>query len=225
MSELSQIIDISDDEDEGWIDRDPARAPVIRRMKGFYFNHDDAIFETGGKDFSQFFLSEELSDIKIKCEEETYNCHKIILASSSPVFKAMLNYDMVEVTSGCINIENFKPKVVKFALEFIYKSYINVMEVRENATFASDLLAIAEQYQLDELKRMCEIELCSYGLGFDNALNLLVLGDRFRAPELKECALELIVNMRREVFENWGTKLVKFVKAYPELSAMIMKLL
>ena len=82
-------------------------------------NGDTSLVNTGGKDFSDYFLSELLSDFKITCEDVTFNCHKIILANGSPVFEAAINSDMLEAKSGCLEIEDCKPSVVKFILEFI----------------------------------------------------------------------------------------------------------
>ena len=42
------------------------------------------------------FTSNEYADITIECGDKKFKCHKIILASRSPVFKTMFDADMKE---------------------------------------------------------------------------------------------------------------------------------
>ena len=44
---------------------------------------------TFSKSFSQFYRSEEMSDVQIQCEDQIFYAHQIILSAGSPVFRAM----------------------------------------------------------------------------------------------------------------------------------------
>ena len=48
------------------------------------------------EDLANYCCSNELSDIQIKCQDETFDAHQVILSARSPVFKRMLESDMVE---------------------------------------------------------------------------------------------------------------------------------
>ena len=48
------------------------------------------------QDFANYCCSNELSDIQIQCQDETFDAHQVILSARSPVFKRMLESDMVE---------------------------------------------------------------------------------------------------------------------------------
>ena len=182
---------------------------------------DTTLVKTGGKDFSDYFLSELFSDFKITCEDVTFNCHKIILANGSPVFEAAINSDMLEAKSGCLEIEDCKPNVVKFILEFIYKSEIDIKNLKEDPVFAMEVLAAADKYRMEKLKDLCEKKLC-FQIVTENALQLLIVGDMYGAAELKESALKIIVKNKKNIVNQEDFNL--FVKRHPQLTVEIMKL-
>jgi hypothetical protein len=68
---------------------------------------------------------------------------------------------------------------------------------------ASELLAAAEKYQLDDLKDLCEEQLMA-STEPGNALALLLLANRFRASALRQKAMEFVLpNMQAiHIFPN-----------------------
>ena len=109
-----------------------------------------------------------------------------------------------------------------FILEFIYKSQVDIKNLKEDPTFTSDVLAAAEKYRLEKLKDLCEKELCTQ-IRMENALELLVVGDMFGAVKLKESALKLITKKKKAIINQ--RDFPQFMKSYPELSFEIMKLI
>ena len=204
---------------------DPAILDIVRsnvKKRCDMGNSDTTLVKIGGKDFSDYFLSELLSDFKILCEDVSFNCHKIILATGSPVFEAAVNSDMLEAKSGCLKIEDYKPSVVKFILEFIYKSEIDIKNLKEDPVFAMEVLAAADKYRMEKLKDLCEKKLC-FQIVTENALELLIVGDMYGAAELKESAQKLIFKKKKEIVDQEEFGL--FVKNHPELAVGIMKLI
>ena len=65
-------------------------------------------------------VDDRFTDIKIKCGPSEYHCHKVILASYSPVFRRMFQVDMVEKATGEVNMRDVHPEVVKMMLEWMY---------------------------------------------------------------------------------------------------------
>ena len=186
-------------------------------------NGDTTLVNIGGQDFSDYFLSEVLSDFKILCEDVTFNCHKVVLAAGSPVFEATVNSNMLEAKSGCLKIEDFKPNVVKFILEFIYKSQMDIKTLKDPA-FAREVLVAAEKYRLEKLKGLAEKELCAQ-IVIENALELLVFGDMHRAAKLKESAQELITKKKKDIVNFNPDDFRQFMKIYPDLSFEILNML
>ena len=64
----------------------------------------------------------------------------------------------------------------------------------------SDLLGVADNYELNDLKEMCEEKLCS-SLPVENSIECLVLGDLHRASKLKKMALKLVAKNTRKIVD------------------------
>jgi len=145
----------------------------------------------------------------------------VLVAAKCPVFYAMLQNNMVEASSGTIEDRDMKPTVLKAVLDSIYKNKIDAKDLKDDPDFAGDLLAAAEMYNMTRLKQICEDVLCDI-LAVDNVLMYLVIGDRHGATKLKEQALKLIVEKKKEVVshENWG----EFVETYPKLTVEMTKM-
>ena len=60
----------------------------------------------GGKKLHEkLYLNDEISDVKIFCQDKIFNCHKLILACQSKVFKTMLlDSNMAESISGEVKV-------------------------------------------------------------------------------------------------------------------------
>ena len=138
----------------------------------------------------------EFSDVVIHCNGTIFPCHQIILATRSSVFRAMLSAEMLEAQTKRIDIKDSRPEIVGEMLRFIYTGDIPDERLSEMAT---DLLRVADMYQLDFLRKMCEANLCST-LKVENSIELLVLGDMYHAPQLKKRALDLVaMNIKKIV--------------------------
>ena len=94
----------------------------------------------------------EFRDIKIICGPSVYHCHKVILAANSPVFRRMLQTDMVEKATGEVNMRNVHPEVVKLMLQFMYH---NDIDRRADDNTISDLHDLADMYLIKDLKDLC----------------------------------------------------------------------
>ena len=136
---------------------------------------------------------EEFTDIEIYCEETVFPCHQLVLAAGSPVFRAMLNANMIEKQTKKIVIDDYKPEIVAEMLNFLYTGDVH-NEILEKT--AKKLLGVADKYLLDHLKAMIEEKLCSF-LNVDNSIECLDFGDSHNALKLKRMALEIVAkNMK-----------------------------
>jgi len=64
----------------------------------------------------QLLNNADSSDFKIICEDQTFQCHRIILANHSEVMSEMIK----EAEDQIWTITNFKPEIVKQMIHFIY---------------------------------------------------------------------------------------------------------
>ena len=75
----------------------------------------------------------------------TKNCHKLILASRSPVFDRMLSSDMKEGEENQVILTDISPDTAKDMLSYIYTN-----NVKDLAKKARDLGPVAEKYELTD---------------------------------------------------------------------------
>lgn len=140
-------------------------------------------------DYLKLLTDGLLTDFTVKVGEKEIDVHKAILAARSPVFAAMLNHESTsEAKTGVLVIKDVEYSVIKEMLHFIYSGRSSS---DLNDQQASDLLIAADKYRLDELKNYCELSLIHL-LTTENACQLLVIGDLYRAEILKGRALQFI---------------------------------
>jgi len=167
-----------------------------------------------GHDLETIFLSKDHSDVIIRCGDKVFDCHKIILASRSQVFKTMLEADMKEKMNGDIEIKNMDKEVLEDLLKYIYSGVAPNIE-----RHAGELFAAADLYQLEKLKEVCEVKLCSR-FDLSNCIDLLILGDLHNAQKLKASALEFVSkNLQKMKTSEWKQSLI----THPALIAEVME--
>jgi len=168
------------------------------------------------QDLELLFTSNEYADITIVCGDKTFKCHKIILASRSPVFKTMFDADMKEKEAGSVEIKNMTPEVLENMLKYMY-----TCEAPDIDALTVELLAAAEQYQLDKLKILCEVKLCSK-IEVVNCIELLVLAELHGASTLKITALKYVANNIGNMNSSeWKKTLI----TYPTLLVEVMEMM
>ena len=145
-----------------------------------------------------------------------FDCHKVILASRSQVFKTMLEADMKEKMSGEIEIKNMDHEVLDDLLKYIYSGVAPNIEAHSQKLFAA-----ADQYQLEKLKELCELKLCSR-FDVSNCIDLLIFGDLYNAQKLKTSALEFVSrNIHKMKISEWKQSLIP----HPALMAEVMEMM
>ena len=99
--------------------------------------------------FASLFMNEDMSDLKILCDEKEFPVHKFILKVRSIVFKTMFASNFTETTSKILKIENTDAKTMEKFLRFLYTDQIKPEELD------CPLLILADQYQVDSLTNQC----------------------------------------------------------------------
>ncbi|KAF8731727.1 hypothetical protein HU200_015658 [Digitaria exilis] len=143
--------------------------------------------------------------------------HRVILASRSPVFRAMLENEMEESRSGIIKIYDVSYDVLRAFVHYMYTA-----EALLDEQLASDLLVLAEKYEVKHLKAYCEKFITSK-VNNDNAIAHYAFAHRHGAKQLLEASLsELMNNMStladreeyKELVEKDPRLVVEIYEAY-----------
>ena len=107
--------------------------------------------------FMELLNSKEMSDVRIKCADQTFDAHQFVLSVRSPVFHKMFQAEMEEKESGLIEIKDIKPEVLSHVLRFIYSGDCAcILDLKTDVQTISDIFEAAHKYQLDFLYQMCE---------------------------------------------------------------------
>ena len=127
-----------------------------------------------------------LTNVTLKCGEQEFMVHKVILASQSPVFKKMFEVDMKEKRSGVVDISDLSLSAASDLVSFLYTGFSpNV------STLAMELLNAAKKYELPRLYTICENEL-KMKIQVSNVVDTLILADLYGASSLKLACLKFI---------------------------------
>ncbi|KAL6643079.1 hypothetical protein ACP70R_021260 [Stipagrostis hirtigluma subsp. patula] len=156
-----------------------------------------AFFVVPPSDLSQhltcLLMTKDGADVTFQVAGETFMAHRFLLAARSQVFKAELFGAMKEsnTTGDCIQIDDMLPQVFKALLHFIYTDSLPEMEKQEEAATTQHLLEVADRYDLQRLKLICEERLCRQ-LDVSNAATTLVLAEQHNSKGLKEACIEFL---------------------------------
>ena len=166
---------------------------------------EDMITETAkvGLDLFKAFESQEFCDFDIVCDDKIIKCHKVVLASRSPVFRAMLLHNMEESSSQKVEPKNFDFDTMYLVLKFMYKGEIEQPLLVKHA---ETIFKAADYYEIDDLKAACEKVLITQ-INIKNMLDMLVMADMYKAGELKSATKKLIVENSKELMKQKDWKL------------------
>jgi len=202
---------------------------VVKNLRPVHINWGEATFKSENRveegmerlDVDQLWRDRKLyADVTIICQGQEIPANRVLLATRSEVFRAMLSNPMKEAASGKIVITDVDPGVFEQMLAYIYTGFAPNVE-----TIAEELLIAANKYALEELKTEC-VRVLESTLSVDNVLDMLVVGDQHEAVKLKEAAFAFLVN-RLDVFMDKNFKILwhKFKEAHPELTTETVKVL
>lgn len=100
----------------------------------------------------------------------------------------MFHTNMIESTMNTVEIPDFDEDTVEGMLEFMYTGEVEGLVSSERAT---ELLQIAEKYDLPGLKSDCEHTLVE-SLAVENAANILLMAHLYNAIALKRKVMTFI---------------------------------
>ena len=166
---------------------------------------------------SKLFDGKKFSDIKIICEGKTIHCHKNVLGSQSDVFETMfLNMDMTEAKSGELKIEDFKAETMETFIYYLYNE-----EVKDVNLINTDLLYVADKYNISGLLELCSGHLKS-NLSPNNALDVLLSAHQMNQEELFRAASKFVHENKGQLAKTSAWKEMK--KTNPTMIVNILSM-
>ncbi|KAA8587467.1 hypothetical protein FQN60_016329 [Etheostoma spectabile] len=130
--------------------------------------------------------NDKFVDCVLKIQDEKFPCHRLVLAASSPFFKAMLLSDLEESKKREIVLKDVEPGVMGMILRYLYTSDINLTEQN-----VQDIFIVANMYQIPSIFSVC-VSYLQEKLVLGNCLAIFRLGLLLDCPRLTLIAREFI---------------------------------
>lgn len=146
-------------------------------------------------DLGKLLEDKLFSDVTLVVNGGELRAHKNVLAARSPVFASLFrNQQDVEPTR--LTIPDVDYDVMRELLRFIYTGQGSNL-----GAVAKDLLCVADVYELNRLKAMCEEALCS-DLSVGNVVDMLIFANDHKTEQLKAETIAWIVDNAGDVFKT-----------------------
>lgn len=114
--------------------------------------------------------NEKFVDCILKIKDKEFPCHRLVLAASSPFFKAMFLSDLEESKKREIVLRDVEPGVMGMILRYLYTSDINLTEQN-----VQDIFVVANMYQIPSIFSVC-VSYLQEKMVLGNCLAILRLG-------------------------------------------------
>jgi len=160
------------------------------------------------EDLLSLLQSAENADVTFCFDDGKVAAHKVILSARAPYFANMFESGMVEVSSGEVHIKDVEPSVFAGVLHYLYSG----VPPNNLAEIAMGLLVAADKYGLDDLKSLCEANVCDH-LQANNVVDALIVADRTNCPNLRDKAKVLL----RSNIDSLDEEATKKLKDNPNL--------
>ena len=141
----------------------------------------------------------------------------MVLSASNPVLAAMFRHGTKESQTLVVEIEDISAEVFQQVLQYLYTGTAKKMK-----EMATELLVVADKYQIDPLKKECA---CALGktLSAENAVGVLVLSHDHSCPDLQQYAMAFIAKNCKAVCAR--PEWMELMEKYPKLCFQTTKLM
>ena len=157
--------------------------------------HDESFPETSFKQLAALQLEGELCDVILCVECLEIAVHKVVMAATSPYFRAMFTGKLMESTRARVVFRDIDPFALEALVRFAYTGALEIVE--ENV---QSLMCAATLLQITSARDACCDFLCDQ-LEPSNCLGIRSLGDLLSCEKLYETAHKFTVENFLEVMQ------------------------
>ncbi|XP_030016100.1 kelch-like protein 40a [Sphaeramia orbicularis] len=140
--------------------------------------------------------NDKFVDCVLKIQDKEFPCHRLVLAASSPFFKAMFLSDLEESKKREIVLKDVEPGIMGMILRYLYTSDINLTEQN-----VQDIFMVANMYQIPSIFSVC-VSYLQEKLVLGNCLAIFRLGLLLDCPRLALGAREFICERYQVVIRD-----------------------
>ncbi len=161
------------------------------------------------------------ADFVVKSGAKEIPCHRVVLAATSEVFEKMLQSGMREAQRGELRLDIVPEVMLEKLVDWMYGK-IDEADVVDELEAVSDVLPVADQYQLHGLKRQCESVMRS-SLAPETSLQIASLSTLFGLEKTHNCVVEFIADNYDKFIEN--EELLENLRKSTTLDNAVLRLL
>ncbi|XP_061791524.1 kelch-like protein 40a [Nerophis lumbriciformis] len=140
--------------------------------------------------------NDKFVDCILKIQEREFPCHRLVLAASSPFFKAMFLSELEESKKREIVLKDVEPGIMGLILRYLYTSDITLTEQN-----VQDIFMVANMYQIPSIFSVC-VSYLQEKLVLGNCLAIFRLGLLLDCPRLALTAQEFICERYQVVIRD-----------------------
>uniref|UniRef100_A0A0A9DN02 BTB domain-containing protein n=1 Tax=Arundo donax TaxID=35708 RepID=A0A0A9DN02_ARUDO len=151
------------------------------------------------KHFGKLLKDKVGADVTFIVGGETFEAHKIVLATRSPVFMAEFYGQMRESGTCCVTVKDVQPAVFGALLHFIYNDSLPDMgdlEGNEYHEMIWHLLVAADRYAMERMKLLCQ-SILAQDLDVETVATTLGSADRYNCDKLKAACVQFIASSEK----------------------------
>ncbi|KAH3763996.1 RCC1 domain [Pelomyxa schiedti] len=154
----------------------------------------------------QWVNNPSLSDITFALQDDEGNpiefkAHKAVLSCRSSVFKTLITSGFKESRTAVIELPTVTPPVFRLFLNYIYTDQLQ-LDMSESDHWV-ELLMVANQYEVERLKNMCE-DFIEKGIDVENVAWLFDIADKNGAHQLRAWCDYFLLTKFSEVSQTEG---------------------
>ncbi|XP_053576806.1 kelch repeat and BTB domain-containing protein 12 isoform X2 [Bombina bombina] len=155
----------------------------------------------------------ELIDIVLLAEGQRFPCHRVVLASFSPYFRAMFTCGLVECNQTEVALHDITAESVSIILDFLYNAQLTIT----NST-VQGIATAAYFMQMEEIFCMCQRYMMDH-MDVSNCLGIYYFAKQISAEELSEKSKKYLyqhfteVSLHDEILEVELDQLVGMIRS------------
>eukprot|EP01114_Cavostelium_apophysatum_P020406 TRINITY_DN6827_c0_g1_i1.p1 TRINITY_DN6827_c0_g1~~TRINITY_DN6827_c0_g1_i1.p1 ORF type:complete len:779 (-),score=221.16 TRINITY_DN6827_c0_g1_i1:92-2428(-) len=177
---------------------------------------ENCSYEQLSGDLKQLYNNPKFSDVEFSVENRIVYGHKTVICCRCSPMAAMFNNPFKESKQKVIQVQDIPYDVFMHVMEFIYTG--NTKITGDNAV---DLLVVANLYQLERLKEMCE-KVIEGGVDDQNRVQLLQFSNTYHAMQLEEFCAHAFVKMKDKDYNKF-TSSQEFFNLNEEIKLLIKR--
>jgi len=129
-------------------------------------------------------VDSESGDVNLICRGKQIPCHKFLLVSQSPVFKAMFETDSKESQENIVDIVDSTPPALDTFVQFLYSGNLHLRFLSRKLKLQEifGVMNLANKYQVEILMDSC-IDALMDIMNVDNVLKIMAVPDKANAED------------------------------------------